>query len=718
MNLIDLEGLTYGNDAEEFATALNLQGKRIQRADRLSYLARLKAGSGATVFTGPTGAPFWLLVSPEVRVRVVPDEYDYKPRTTDLNEWSLLAVGCTRAEVRELQAREYVVGPKHRLYAKHVSAEVQRKELQRLLSLHESSQSIIDSSAPAVTILKEIGEQLTLIGNLPSDAAVDLEWTTDGNERLIGINVSNADSNWYLPYLADGIDNSHYARAALQTLAGGVRTKGFVWHNAKADFKLLAHDPITLFGSPAHDTILAAYVAGYQSLGLKELSAEVLGRHATPLPVALETLPVEVAARYGAAGDSRNTYDLFEVLKKKLHETNQWYIYNDIERPLVPMVSSMEKFGFPVDHDEVVRLRDEFARVEEALVAHVWSKQRLDLRDYKQQREFVKRMHGYDLGTLDQNVLARIPDAWMDTLIGYRKVVKLRNDFLDKHAKNQSGSVYPRFNQAGRDTGGAWISAPATGRFSSAEPNLQNQPRELRSIFIAPEGHRLVVLDYKGLELYVAAALSEDPVMLSVLQAGGDLHNYMRQRIKELTGKDVGRPASKTGNFNALYGGREDMMMTITAKERAPLSYELAKGLVDAHHSTYKGYWQWFDGIVDLSRKTGYSETLLGRRRYQDDLFSGDSVRRSHAERAAANMVVQGTAADIIKISMARLHPVIQAYAAHLAVQVHDELVFWVPEKAALAFKLAATAVMESIEIPHLRLKVEAGLGHRWSEAK
>ena len=718
INLVDLKGLTYASSATDYANALALDGTTVGgETERLSYLARLRHGSGVTVYTGPLGAAFWRLVGPEVRIRVVPDGYDYKERTDNLDEWSYLASGCTPSESRELLARESSPSPKHRLYDRYLRAESLKGEYLRCV--RDSAEQIV-ATGPAVTILTSVNEQLELLGNVPGDAAIDLEWTID-DQRLIGINVSTRDKNWYIPTLARGYDQSQYSHALLDLLAARVKSAagGFTWHNAKSDFKLLADDPIDLFGSPAHDTILAAYVAGYQSLGLKELTQEVLGRHATPLPNKLEDQPVEVAARYGAAGDSRNTYDLFEVLKRELHDTNQMAVYADIERPLVPMVSSMEKLGFPLDLEEVRRLRDEHVRVEEGLRSHVWAKQRLDLHDYKQQREYVKRLYGYDLGTLNQSLLSRIPDAWMDTLIGYRKVVKVRNDFLDKHLATGIARTYPGFNQAGRDTeSGSWVNAPATGRFSSSGPNLQNQPREIRSVFHAPSGSVLVVLDYSGLELVVAAALSQDPVMLEVLRSGGDLHGFMQQRIHLETGVDPGRNISKNANFNLRYGGGADRLVEVAAKARATLDYEIAKSIVEVDRATYGGYWQWYENIVTEARRNGFSETLWGRRRYNADLASSDNTRRSHAERAAANMVVQGTAADIIKIAMGRLPPVLRAYSAHLAVQVHDELVFWVPEENAIAFRYAAQTVMESVSIPHLRLKVEGGIGRSWSDAK
>lgn len=723
---VDLKGLCSNEQrVSDYCTALALKGNQVGTANRVAILAGLIKGYGAVVSTGPTGAAFWSLASPECTIRVVPDDYTYKYRTIDVEEWSYLAVGCSAAEVKTLLG--HTPTARHHLYPKWLEAKALRDELERVQ--RTNPQPIVKEAAP-YTILRSINEQLTFLSNLPEGVALDLEWIKDDG-TLIGINASDKDTNWYLPVLAQGFSQVEYAPALLTVLTQKVRSQPTIWHQFKADSKLLADDPVTLFGSPAHDTILMAYVAGYQELGLKELTTKVLGRQVTSLPDNLEQQPMELAARYGAAGDSRNTYDLYVRLKAELEATEQWVVYNDIERPLVPLVASMEKLGFPLDIERVKEIRDDYAYTQQALISHVRQVDNLDISDTAHQHIYITQHYGYSLGRLDKRVLARIAGDWMDTLLGYRALETVRNNFLEKHINdydNWSGmgggrgsqySAFPTFNQAGRDTeSGAWLNAPATGRFSSAKPNLQNQPRAIRECFIAPRGYTLVALDYSGLELVVAAALSEDPVMLEVLRKGESLHDYMRQRIAEISGVDPGRPIAKNANFNLRYGGHADRLIEVAAQSRAVLDYALAKSIVDVDHATYVGYWNWYERVVDSARHNGYSKTLWGRRRYDANINSPDPTRRSGAERALANMVVQGTAADIIKIAMGRMPPVMEAYGAHMALQVHDELVFWVPTENAVAFKIAAKAVMESVQIPHLRLKVEGGIGERWSDAK
>lgn len=736
---IDIEGLTLTGNGEDYATALGLHGERFTRQDFISLLSsKALTDIGLhNIFTGPLGRHFFSIFPPTYIVHVVPDGYDYKYRTTDQVEWSYYAAGCTERECRELLARDTAPTPNHRLYKKVLAAQICLSQLQSVQSTILVTPS--QSRAPkhgTYTVITEQQEQLAYLAGINEDIVIDLEWTIEERE-LISIQITplteGGKSQFRQAYLSTfnyTAGRGHTANAvygkALTNLFHRYNSdeRTIVLHNAKADInQFYGGDPLDLFGLNIHDTILMAYVAGEHELGLKELTKNLLHKPVMTLPKDLHLQPLDVQVQYGMA-DVENTRDLYWILKKKLEDTNQWHVYNDIERPLVPMIASMEKFGSPLDKEQIAKLHDEFSLVEQALRSHVWALDRLDIQDDKQQRVYITNHLGYDIGTLDKRVLSTIAGDWMDTLLGYRSIRTLRRNFLGAHQNNSALTegdyyAYPTFNQAGRDTeSGSWRNAPATGRLSSANPNFQNQPRELRDCFVAPLGYRLVSLDYSALELRVAASVSQDPVMLSVLNSGGDIHQFMADAITKATGVLTHRRVGKNSNFNLRYGGGGDMLVTISAKERSVLPYELAEKIVEVDHSTYTGYWDWYERTVDSARRLGYSETIEGRRRYNADLNSRDNTRRAHAERAAANMVVQGTAADVIKIAMGRLVPVLRFYSAHLAIQAHDELVFWVPDGNADRFLIAAKGVMESVEISGIRLKVEGNVGNNWATAK
>ena len=741
MEYVDIEGLTLTGDGEKYATALALRGSRINRDEILRTLTTTPRLNDNTIgykeiFTGPAGKHFFSIFPPTVLVHVVPDGYDYKYRTDNVDEWSYYAAGCNEREVKELLARDGPPSKTHRLRGRYDDSLRWRE---RLLAVRSSG---VVSDRPTTVnssfhIITERQEQLEYLNNINEDIVLDLEWTIDKRE-LISIQITELahlsdtrSCGAYLPtfaYTRVGSDlytyNSKSYGLALSSVFKRSTRDGYkiVLHNAKADInQFYEGDPLDLFGLNIHDTILMAYVAGEHELGLKELTKNLLKRPVMSLPNKLENQPIEVAAHYGMA-DVENTRDLYWLLKNKLEDTGQWDVYDKIERPLVPMIASMEKYGSPLDTIELQRLHDEFALEEEQIVESVQLEDGLDISDDKQQHDYLIKHIGYDTGTLDKRVLSRIPGEPVSRLLHYRSVRTLRRNFLAKHLSTASTIdgdyyAYPTFNQAGRDTDSGWRNAPATGRLSSANPNFQNQPRGIRGCFIAPRGFSLVSLDYSALELRVAASVSGDETMLSILNSGGDLHNFMRDRILEETGIEVTRTTAKNANFNLRYGGQADMLMTITAKERAFLDYETAEAIVQVDRNTYTGYWKWYEGVVDSARRTGYSETLWRRRRHNADLQSRDSTRRAHAERAATNMVVQGTAADIVKLAMAKLCYAHRYYGAHLAITVHDELVFWVPEANASKFLQAAKGIMESIQIPNTKLLVEGKAGRAWADA-
>jgi DNA polymerase-1 len=290
--------------------------------------------------------------------------------------------------------------------------------------------------------------------------------------------------------------------------------------------------------------------------------------------------------------------------------------------------------------------------------------------------------------------------------------------------------AYTNFNQAGSALAGdprGFRSAPRTGRFSSSSPkddpnrtgfgNLTNQPRDIRAVFVAPEGHDFFSFDYSGLELHIAAARSRDPLMLRTLGEGGDLHGAFQQRIIELTGVDPGRPVAKAGNFEQLYGGGADKLVSILAIQRAFIDYETAKIVVQAHHDAFTGYHAYTARVIEEARANGgRARTILGRMRQETDIFSPDFERRGWAERALVNQTVQGTAADIVKTAMNWSVPILRKYGAHLSIQVHDELVGNVPSENAAPFTAAMKTLMAAVPLPGLRLKVEGGTGRNWQE--
>jgi DNA polymerase I-like protein with 3'-5' exonuclease and polymerase domains len=739
---IDVRGLSVGGADLAMVQELTRRGdlptdaEWLDAGDRLALLARLVHGAGVTIYTGPFGAAFWSLASIEVKVRIVPDGTDYEDRAESPMDWALRTGGMTPTQSRSLRTMNKKPTKRSAAYEPWMRAEARVAALSEL-----SSEPIIIEPYPVI-VIADIGEQarfLQDLGNSTERTAEDWEWDPDDNNAPVGLAVSVRDENYYLPVQGSDMpyDPEHgvLLREAwawrLHIARGPV-----VMHNGRSDLGTqYPGDPAELCakGGTIDDTIVMAYLCGESELDLKGLTRRKLDRDPLDYPGALKDMPVALAARYAGAGDTRNTLDLYHVLEAELEEKGQTFIYENVERELVPVIASMEKLGSPIDPVKLQELRVNLGAMEDGLRADVWARHHFDIADSsgkdEQTRMLVKALAGYDPGTVRKDALARIEDDWMDSVLGFRQIRHRRRAFIDKHLGRwrAAGSPedfrgYVRFNQAGSQDPmdvRSFKRAPRSGRLSSSGDfgNFQNQPSDIRSIFIAPPGCELFSFDYSGLELHIAAALSGDPEMLRVLKAGEDLHGAFQQKIAELTGVDVGRVPAKSGNFNAQYGGGPDQLMIILGKQRAHISFDVAEQIVEAHRRTYKVYHDYAARVVAQAKANGgYSTTLFGRRRYDMDIFSGDASTRQHAERALVNHTIQGTAADILKMVMVWCQPLLAKYGAHLSKQVHDEVVGWVPTEHAGQIERGMVALMESIELPGLPLKVTGGCGASWAE--
>lgn len=481
----------------------------------------------------------------------------------------------------------------------------------------------------------------------------------------------------------------------------------------------------------------ASHNCGEPELGLKTLARKYLGRDPVDFPGDVRKLPEALVRRYAGA-DARNTYDLFPVLGKILHERGQWRVYEDIEKPIIPIIASMEREGIPVDIPAVKKAYKEAVVIEQGVRRAIRDATGLDVDSDAGAREYVTRAIGYDPGTLDQRVLTLFPQGEIDLLLLHRRSRTRRRNFLkgilakwvaqDKPAEFR---IYPRFNQAGTVDQDA-RAAPRSGRLSSSNPNFQQQPRSLREIYVPPRGYAWWSFDYSGLELHIAAAVSGDRTMLRVLQEQcpdgkcehfpkhGDLHDLLRHKVWEITGVKLDRAGViKPFNFEQLYGGGAGKGVALVAKGRQYIDIETSQSIIDAHKSTFPDFWRWRERLVLVNRDRGYAETLRGRRRYIPEYRSRDTERLAWADRAGINHIIQGTGADLVKEAMHRVVPVLRTFGAHMCTQVHDEVNGWIREDGDIGeFMKAMEKVLTEIELPGgLKLKVEGGVGMNWGQA-
>ncbi|MEK7281180.1 MAG: DNA polymerase, partial [Chloroflexota bacterium] len=300
-------------------------------------------------------------------------------------------------------------------------------------------------------------------------------------------------------------------------------------------------------------------------------------------------------------------------------------------------------------------------------------------------------------------------------ILDYRQLMKLKSTYVDtlpQLVSPQTGRLHTTFSQTGT----------ATGRLSSAEPNLQNIPirgewgKKIRQAIIAPEGSLLLAGDYSQIDLRALAHLSQDPNLVSAFLRDEDIHTATASQVFSVALVEVTpdmRRLAKTINFGVIYG-----MSEYGLEQATELSREEAAQFITAYFEKYQGVKAYLEGIKGKARERGYVETLLGRRRYLPEINSANRQVREAAERMAINMPVQGTSADIIKLAMLRLHEEMKRrkLKAKLLLQVHDELVFEVPQEEMAEMRELVLQLMPQALKLSVPLKVEIKGGKNWAE--
>jgi DNA polymerase-1 len=318
----------------------------------------------------------------------------------------------------------------------------------------------------------------------------------------------------------------------------------------------------------------------------------------------------------------------------------------------------------------------------------------------------------------DEDVLAQLAQDYPlpKCLLEWRGLSKLKSTYTDKLPRMvdpQTGRVHTTFSQA----------VAVTGRLASSEPNLQNIPirtpegRRIRQAFVAPPGHLLVSADYSQIELRIMAHLSEDPGLVSAFEQGEDVHRATASEIfgtprEEIT--DEQRRYAKVINFGLIYG-----MSAFGLAQNLDIERSAAKVYMDRYFARYPGVARYMEDIKQQARAQGYVETVFGRRLWLPEIASPNGPRRAGAERAAINAPMQGTAADLIKLAMIQMDKALAAAGlrSRMLLQVHDELIFEVPEQEWTAISELVPSVMESVASLRVPLVVSVGSGPNWDAA-
>lgn len=616
-------------------------------------------------------------------------------------------------------------------------AKLEFKSLLERLSLSGSTAAEGDDSAEGqdaeldVTIVDENGLS-DLIAALPDIQAIHVESSGENPHRaeVIGLGLSSPEKHYYIPFervkskeagpLQDWLKDEHQPK------------NGYDLHRAD----LALHWQGVPFAGAAKDVQLAAYLLdpteANQDLsdlaakyGLNRLATDesVFGKGAKYKVPELEVLGNHVARKSAAV------LGIVQKQEEELSKTAMSSLFDDLEMPLSRILADMEKQGIAVNRDDLKELGKEFEAQINKLVAEIYeiSGTAFNLNSPKQLGEILfvklglpvikKTKTGYSTDAEVLEKLAPYHDV-VRLILQYRTIAKLQSTYVEgllKEISPETGKVHTYYRQT----------IAATGRLSSQFPNLQNIPirleegRKLRKVFVPSEpGWSILAADYSQIELRVLAHISDDERLKDAFLHDMDIHTKTAMDVFGVTAEQVDsnmRRSAKAVNFGIVYGISDyglSQNLNITRKEAAQF--------IEQYFDVFKGVRRYMDEIVVEARKNGYVTTLLERRRYLQDINASNFNLRSFAERTAMNTPIQGTAADIIKLAMVQMDKALyeRGLKSRMLLQVHDELVFEVPEDELETMKTLVPEVMEGALKLSVPLKAEVSYGSNWYEAK
>ncbi len=426
-----------------------------------------------------------------------------------------------------------------------------------------------------------------------------------------------------------------------------------------------------------------------------------------------------------AADKASGMLTLRRRLDEELNASSMHRLYYDVEQPLVKVLFSMEQAGFAVNRARLEEIGKAFSQEEEVLTKqiHAAAGRPFNIKSPRQLAQVLfedmgipypkKGAKTYNTGA---EILEQLDPSYtiVPLVLRYRFITKLNSTYVDGLRKliDAQGTVHTEFRQT----------LTTTGRLSSVEPNLQNIPvreedgKVLRSLFVAREGFTLVSADYSQIELRIMAHYSGDPTMCKAYRDGADIHAYTAAQVYGVPLEEVTpdmRRAAKTVNFGIIYG-MSDFGLASSLK----IGKAEAKKYIDNYFERFAGVRKYLDDCVEKAKKTGYVTTLLGRRRKIPELFSSVYFTRQFGERAAMNMPLQGTAADIIKIAMLNVSRALEGMRSRLILQVHDELIVETALEEKEQVKALLKDKMENAFTLAVPLVAEVSEGKSWLDCK
>jgi DNA polymerase-1 len=604
-----------------------------------------------------------------------------------------------------------------------------KKSILKSLKNSPHSYYLIESEAEIAALFEKISLQKII--------AFDTE-TSDIDPiraEIVGISFCwQAHEAYYIPL---GVHKEKILRQHVKPiLENKASTK--VGQNVKYDTIVLKKYGIEVEG-PIFDTMVAHYLLepdqrhnmdflaekylNYETIHIEEIIG-AKGKHQKNMK---DLSPTEVYEY--AAEDADITFQLYEFFRRTIDESDLQELCYDIEMPLVRVLADMEGTGVRIDQDT---LKQSSTTLNQKLIEIEQEIQNIagctfNVNSPKQIGEVLFEKMNIDAKakktksgqySTSEDVLEKIKSKHpiVEKILEQRQVKKLVSTYIDalpELVNPQTGKIHTTYNQT----------VTATGRLSSSNPNLQNIPvrealgREIRKAFAAKEGEVFLSADYSQIELRLMAHLSGDENMIDAFQKGQDIHTATAAKIYKTPLQEVVpemRRRAKTANFGIIYG-----ISAFGLAERMGVTRTEAKELIDGYFETYPGVKKYMEDCIQVAKEKGWVETLFRRKRFLPDIHSQNGNVRGYAERNAINAPIQGTAADIIKVAMVRIHAALKqgGYQTQMVMQVHDELNFIVPQAEINAVKEMVRYEMEHALSLNVPLTVDLGIGQNWLEA-
>jgi DNA polymerase-1 len=554
---------------------------------------------------------------------------------------------------------------------------------------------------------------------------------------LVGLSFSTASfTGWYVPVPEDRLQAMSVLEQ-FRPILGSSKLK--IAQNIKYDISVMENYGVSV-ALPMFDTMLAHYLLEPDQRHNMQLLSEKFLQY-SPIPIetligkkgkgqgSMKDVELEAIAEY-ATEDADITFQLYEVLQPVLVEKGLLGLLMDVEMPLVLVLEAMERQGVKVDIDFLKEYSNQLLGQVRTVQAAIFSDagnvfniasaqqvgkilfEQLKLSD--KPKKTKTGQYQTDEETLN-SLLGKHPIV--QNILDFRALQKLKSTYVDALpllVDVNTGRVHTHFNQA----------VAATGRLSSQNPNLQNIPirtelgREIRKAFVSKGADTtLLSLDYSQIELRIIAHISGDPGMQEAFQQGIDIHTATAAKVWGVAIEDVDkemRRKAKTVNFGIIYG-----ISAFGLSQRVGISRGEAKEIIENYFKQFGGVKTYMDETVNKARENGYVETILGRRRYMRDINSANAVMRGFAERNAINAPIQGSAADMIKVAMIHIHNWLndEKLKTRMILQVHDELLFDVPNDELELVEAKIKYLMENSMPLSIPVVVESGTGNNWLEA-